>query len=327
MKKSVPGTPVLPSESNSEVSGRMEEQYAKEMGLKKETGTRKLPKLPGDFDEAVYGSASGIDEFFKVPADVYAGKVMTHGGDLINHLIKIGVRDRISIGWPESLYIPAKADWKKYWILPPPAKNLYSQSWAPTPSPAGYNTASHNDGTLYCSQRIRTIDKYVQSEAGVGVLFTPKRTLSVVSLQPQVDCSGETRWFAMYDNPGMVAGTTLVKTSLILAVWHSIPTGWDLINWKQFEVTRSGPNSGSGYYPITPYQKSFTGKDLATPFLVQSNRTYLFGVVARVSVWSTLTDDRGNPLPLIENGTFRVWGSLACVVPQIEIFEQQVHIP
>jgi hypothetical protein len=65
---------------------------------------------------------------------------------------------------------------------------------------------------------------------------------------------------------------------------------------------------------------------LATPFLVQKARTYLLGVVARVSVFSTLTDDRGRKLPLITGGVFRVWGSLGCFVPKIEVHQTKVYI-
>jgi hypothetical protein len=49
--------------------------------------------------------------------------------------------------------------------------------------------------------------------------------------------------------------------------------------------------------------------------------------VARVSIWSTLTGSSGEPLPDIRDGQFKVWGTLACAVPQIEVLEQTVYIP
>lgn len=292
--------------------------------------------LPADFDEHGYQAAVELDEMFgrgPVADEVVRASVRTHREKLLHHLSdRITERPPFTLAWPSSLYIPAGADWKQFWIVPPPGDHRYALDWAPPPSPAGSNEASRGEGTLYCGQRIRTTDRYVQAEAGLGVLFTPTRTLSVVSLQPQVHCSGEHRWFAEFGTEVFsqvrVAGATKVKTSLILAAWQQIPgsVGWDLLHWKQFAVSGNGPNSGLGHGAITPYQRSFSGAELATPFLVEAARTYLLGVVARVSVWSTLTDDRGQPLPLIEDGTFRVWGSLACAVPQIEVVEQQVHI-
>lgn len=292
--------------------------------------------LPADFDAASYAAAVELDQLHGGQwgsDDPFRAGMMTHRDKVLSHLYDRW-RDRppFTLAWPSSLYIPAEADWKPYWIVPPPDDHRYAFDWAPTPSLAGYNEASREQGTLYCIQRIRTIDRYVQAEAGLGVLFTPTRTLSVVSLQPRVNCSGEHRWFAEFGTEGFsqvrVAGSTQVKTSLILAAWQQIPgsTGWDLLHWKQFAVSGNGPTSGSGHAAITPYQRSFSGAELATPFLVEAARTYLLGVVARVSVWSTLTDDRGQPLPLIEDGTFRVWGSLACAVPQIEVVEQQIYI-
>ncbi len=294
------------------------------------TGTS--PLLPGHLEEISYRSALEFDQYAGLgdaSDEVFKSKVMTHGGTLLDQLFTLRLKDIVSIGWPPWLYIPGNADWKNYWILPPPAANRYSQSWTPAPPSTGVGTASSGNGTLFDFQQIMTNEQFVFSDTGLGVLFTPSRTLSVVSFEPQVDCSGEHRWWAEFGPQFLVAGSSRVKTSLILAVWQQIPgpAGWDLLNWKLFDVADSFPNSGLGHGMVTPYQKSFTGSDLSTPFLVQSGRTYLFGVVARVSVWSSYTDSRGNPLPRITDGSFRVWGTLACYIPRIGIIEKQVHIP
>jgi hypothetical protein len=231
----------------------------------------------------------------------------------------------LEIGWPSYLYIPSQADHRPYWFVPPPDSNRYQRQWAPPPSPAGFNKASAADGTLHVQQRIRTTDTYVQAEAGLGIFYTPTASLSEITVEADVRCSGEHRWFNELDR--LFVGHTTVRASLFVVAWHQIPTGYDLIGSRRFEVVTAGPNTGLGQSAITPYSRSFSGSQLATPFVVQQGRTYLLGIVARVSVWSTLTDDRGRPLPLIENGTFRVWGSLACAVPTIEVHRTRVHIP
>jgi hypothetical protein len=146
-----------------------------------------------------------------------------------------------------------------------------------------------------------------------------------VSLQPSVTCSGEHRWFQEIPEPQKVAGSTRVKTSLILAAWRRVlpgSTDWLLIGQNQFLVFDGGQQSGKGHTPIWPYNLAFSGRDLATSFNLEAGVQYLLGVVGQVSVWSTLTDEQGRPLPLIENGTFNVWGSLGCAVPRIEVIEQ-----
>jgi hypothetical protein len=115
--------------------------------------------------------------------------------------------------------------------------------------------------------------------------------------------------------------------SAILAAWQEIPGGWDLLAAHHREVQNAGPNSGLGHGGIIPYGLGFTGDYLAKRFLVQKGRTYLLGVVARVSVWSTLTDNRGRKLPLIEDGSFRVWGNVGFYLPKIEVHTRRVYIP
>jgi len=58
----------------------------------------------------------------------------------------------------------------------------------------------------------------------------------------------------------------------------------------------------------------------------EAGRTYLLGVVARVSIWSTFTDDRGQPL-VHDDNQYKNWGEIACFVPQIAVFEELSYIP
>lgn len=292
--------------------------------------------LPNEFHGTVHQAAVDLDEFLsqgQIAEEAVQVEVMAYREKLLHHLAGGVVPPPRP--WPSSLYIPAGADWQNYWFRPPPDNHRYALDWAPPPSPAGFNEASRVEGKIFCTQRIRTIDQFATSQAGLGVFFTPQRTLSV-SLQPYVTCSGDYRWFQEIDHcalssspscqpgrPASIAGFTQVTISLTLAAWQRIadPQQWVLIHQNHFTV-RDVQNSGSGHGAISSYDQSFSGQDLATPFHLESARTYLLGVVARVSIRSTLTDTQGRPLPLIENGTFRVWGSIGCVVPKIELIEQ-----
>jgi hypothetical protein len=285
--------------------------------------------LPSEFDEASYQAAMDLSDLFRKGqfADEPSRlQVMKHYHDkLMNHLNSFTrIRMFPKWGWPTSLYIPVQADWRNYWMMAPPTGNRYARDWATVP---GFSWASRASGEIYSFKRIRTIDRKVKSDAGVGILFTPTRTLSVVSLQPQVICSGHYQ----YRKDLNTEGFTQVKTELHLGAWQEIPgpsgPSWDLVHMKPFTIFESAWESTRESHPPVPYTRSFTGLDLATSFLVEGGRTYLLGLVASVSGVSTLTDIHGAPLPSIEDGSFVVWGDLGCKVPQIELFEQQVHIP
>jgi hypothetical protein len=98
------------------------------------------PLLPGHLEEISYRSALEFDRYSgmgEASDEALKSKVRTHGGTLMDQLFTLNLKDVLSIGWPPSLYIPGNADWKKYWILPPPAANRYSQSWTPAPPSTG----------------------------------------------------------------------------------------------------------------------------------------------------------------------------------------------
>lgn len=151
-------------------------------------------------------------------------------------------------------------------------------------------------------------------------------SLGVVDLQPLVNCTGTLSTFLEFF-PELAAGDVEVKSHLLLAAWQQIPGGFDLLDFKQFDVATSGPRDQSHGPELPSFQRSFAGPSLSAPFVVQGGRTYLLGVVNRISVISTLTSNTGKPLPPISNTRLRVWGSMNCVVPQIDVLTKRVDIP
>jgi hypothetical protein len=61
--------------------------------------------------------------------------------------------------------------------------------------------------------------------------------------------------------------------------------------------------------------------------MVQRGRTYLLGVVSRVSAVSTLTSTTGDPLAPVSNTMLRVWGAMNSVIPQMNVWKKRVDIP
>ncbi|MFN7678065.1 MAG: hypothetical protein ACK5QW_05640, partial [Cyanobacteriota bacterium] len=215
-----------------------------------------------------------------------------------------------------------------YWpLIPAPNDHRYGIEWT-SPSNATANRASRQDGSL--SSFIQLLNENAQSsqssESGVGVFYNPPMSLGVIDLQPSVDCTGTLRTFLEFYSK-LAAGYVEVKAQLLLAAWQQIPGGFDLLAFKQFDVATSG-RRGQSYGPeYQQFQRSFDGPNLSAPFVVQGGRTYLLGVVNRMTVISTLTSNTGQLLPPISNTLLRVWGSMNCIVPQINVLTRRVDIP
>lgn len=290
-------------------------------------------KLPAAFDEAAYVTALDIDVLLtqdEKPSGILDTKVANHRDVALSHLLTHRGQQSLDINrfrWPDSLYIPKDANAGDYWISPAPDDHRYGLEWT-SPATATANNASRQDGTLFSfSQLLNENARSAQSsDSGVGILYKPSMSLGVIDLQPLVNCTGTLRTFLQFF-PELAAGYVEVKAHLLLAAWQQIPGGFDLLGFKQFEVATSGRRDQSFGPELQQFQRSFDGQNLSHPFVVQGGRTYLLGVVNRISVISTLTSNSGKPLPPISNRLLRVWGSMNCVVPQIYVLTKRVDIP
>jgi hypothetical protein len=146
-----------------------------------------------------------------------------------------------------------------------------------------------------------------------------------VSLRPDVDWTSQFRWWQMLEQ---IAGDTHTTTELVLAMWQQIPGGWDLLKYRTYPVADGFRQSGMGVSAVRTDHGSFTGAQLATDFVVQAGRAYLFGVVARTNIWSTLSTTSGGQIPEpADLSNFRIWGSLTCRVPLIQLRTRTIYIP
>lgn len=290
-------------------------------------------RLPAAFDEAADKTALDIDAFLKQderPVGTLDAKVAAHREVTLTHLLTLHGKQTFDpnwFRWPPSLYIPISANASDYWISPAPDDHRYGLDWT-APATATANKASRLDGTLFSFSQLHneSANSAQSSESGVGVFYQPPMTLGVIDLQAHVDCMGTLRTFLEFF-PELAAGYVEVKAHLLLAAWQQIPGGFDLLGFKQFDVATSGRRDQSFGPELHAFQSSFDGPSLSAPFVVQRGRTYLLGVVGRISVTSTLTSNTGGPLPPISNTMLRVWGAMNCVVPQIDVLTKRVDIP
>lgn len=116
--------------------------------------TSQLPELPADGEQELFQAAHDLDLWElngKADRKTSGQKIRNHRDGLYRHIQhSLEKLPQLSIAWPHSLYIPAKANYRNYWILPAPEDHRYKLSWTPAPMPVGYGEASHDTGKLYC---------------------------------------------------------------------------------------------------------------------------------------------------------------------------------
>jgi hypothetical protein len=290
-------------------------------------------RIPGAFDEAVHETALDIDALLKQdesPVATLNSKLATYRDLALSNLLKHHGKQSFDIvpwfRWPPSLYIPKNANASDYWITSAPDDHRYGLDWT-SPASATPNMASRLDGTLFSFSQLdnANANRAQSSESGVGIFYQPPMTLGVIDLQPLVNCTGTLRTFLEFF-PELAAGYVEGRAQLMLAAWQQIPGGFDLLGFKQFDVATSGRRDQTFRPELQQFQRTYDGPSLSAPFVVQRGRTYLLGVVSRISVTSTLTSNTGRPLPPISNTTLRVWGAMSCVVPQINVLTKRIDI-
>lgn len=221
--------------------------------------------------------------------------------------------------WPPGWYIPVDTDWRIFGAQyhQPPDSNRYARDWTATANPA--SSASRRNGTLAAFTASRPDEDYRKQEAGIGIHFSPAFTLGTVRVVPGIICSGILRTrLEMY--PRLVAGAVRVSASVVVAQWEIIPNGFDLIRYYTVPIATTywadqshGPNMNS--FNVTPSASKF-----AQPFLVEHQKRYLFGIIARIETWSTLRDaSTGAKIPQFDGNVFNLWGQHNALVPRIKV--------
>ncbi len=230
--------------------------------------------------------------------------------------------------WPEYLFIPTEANARDYWITSPPDNHRYALAWK---SPKeGPNTASLETGNLFVFGQLHNEapTDTQSSTAAIGVLYEPSMTLGVVDFQPVVHFNAEFRTALEY-YPALSAGAVHIYAELLLACWQKIPgpQEFDFIGSKHFDVATSGRRDQSFGPELQQFEKSLDGPELSAPFVVERGRKYLFAVTGRITVASNLISSDGKPLPVFSSSQLKVWGSLNCLIPQMNIYTKRVDIP
>lgn len=303
-------------------------------------------RLPHQFDDNTYTEAINLDTFLRQPdqpADTLAAKLEASQKASLLHLSKLNGKQVFDTKSPSplsrlfslfrsgtapfsrkpSLYLPQNTNPSDYGAILFPEDRRYSHDWV-FPVAAG-NRASRLDGSLACFSKIdnSNVQPIQSSESGVGILYKPSIVLGDVELQPQVDCSGFFNTFVDLTFIGG-GGSVWVNAELLLAMWEQVASGFQFLSFKRFDVATSGRRDATFPAEQQQFQKSFNGSDLSASFRVQGGRTYLFGVVSRISIISGLFMVSRQPLPPISPDMLSVYGSMTSKVPQINVLRQRI---
>lgn len=289
-------------------------------------------ELRPKYDEDLVISAMNIDHVLdqKESFGQFSDTIDIHRQTGLTHLYKRKFSDTFNparFSWPESLFIPTGANFIDYWITPPPDKQRFALAWK-TPMD-GPNRASVETGNIFVFSQLKNDEPTTtqSSTAAIGVFYEPSMTLGVVDFQPAVHFKAEFRTALEY-YPVLSAGGVQIYAELLLACWQQIPgpQQFDLIGSKHFNIATSGRRDQTFGKELQQFENSFNGSDLSTPFVVQRGHKYLFAVTGRITIASNLTSNYGKPLPTFNSTQLKVWGSLNCLVPQINIFTKRVDI-
>jgi hypothetical protein len=245
-----------------------------------------------------------------------------------HHKAAISINERFSL-WPPGLYIPSNAKPRDHWpFSAPPVGNRYALDW--TSAPVGSATADRRDGSLFAMVSTPTVRGAINGKAGagLGVLFTPKYKLGRVRIEPDLNFTGRFRWDLTA--PPVVRVTSLMigslfvggyRKNLVTGQFESLADiGAGASPWRRHEVFRHFVVGMGAYGVDYPFKSS--GNAASVEVLVEGGFTYLLSVIAQAVLHVETTDDGGKPI--VTQGTFNTWASMAGVVREIWLHETKL---
>jgi hypothetical protein len=218
------------------------------------------------------------------------------------------------------LYVPVDA--VPVW-LPPSQRYMHEQTW--WTAPAGAAVAHKSNGKLTSIQGPNTTVVTESAWSGVYASLRSERarfgTLSRVTIEPEVNWTSRDSldvnrvwnsnidghiwfdyriWTVVYQlnvvtgqYEPLLSNRSALATSVAHSIWHIVGGG---------QMSRSGTlRNGAG----------------ALAFVVEPDRTYLFGVVAQTQVSHSLRRTDRRPIPQPSGADLTAWGLLKADVPAI----------
>jgi hypothetical protein len=288
----------------------------------------RIPELPSplavtEFDRRVAGAVQKIMRQPSGSRSFLDGAAKLRDLEIGQIWQTLGIDREFTLAWPPFLFIPSEADFKAHWpFVAPPDSNRYALDW--TSTPIGVANASRKDGSLFAWTPSPTVKGAIdgKAEAGLGVLFTPKHTLSRVRVEPELIFTGRHAWSVNVD-PVVWVNTRVIGSIYVGGYQQNPVTGgfesMPNVPWRR-HIVFDQSNSGSGASAMVTVPFNLKGQPAGAEVLVEAGRTYLLAVVAQMVLRIETTNSSGQPVT-VRNGQFDTWGSLAGIVREIWLDE------
>jgi hypothetical protein len=279
-------------------------------------------RLALKFDKQVGTSEFTAKSLAKLQAEIVGATIRGGGGGKS----LFDFRDApAGFKWPDTLYVPG--DQRSVGLPKPPADHLYSQAWN---GPGTTSSGNAETGAVAAYAGAKTTESGEVREAGVGIIFSPKNTLSYVRFEPEADCVVTYRTYANFW-PDLIAGNFRARASVLVAAWERSPVdgSFSLQRWQEVSVLDTNSlDAGSNVFANVPsvFTKSFRNSALGMTFLLQNGRSYLLGLVGRVQVEHNVTTNTGKVIPH-DGNKFKLYSNMVCQVPYMVAAVQTVLVP
>jgi hypothetical protein len=243
------------------------------------------------------------------------------------------IRDIVKLSWPANLYVPGEANYRNYWFLPPAHDHVYQFDWTNSTNPAP-NSCAANNGTGYMLSVTNgtNLSGRNRATAGIAMEYKPTATLAQVKVTVDINVAGALKYQFLPATAGSAgyAHPEFFGTAFLLA-WEINPvTGkWEELNNNArrtifSDTARYGQMGGA---PST-FAAAYLGSSFSANFVVQSGRSYAFGVVFQVTINVDIRkpDDR-TPYQRQGNDDIQIWAYLSGNMPQMTVDTTIVNIP
>ncbi len=244
----------------------------------------------GTFDQRA--TSAVVEKLNDAPPIMY-----TRGGAFAD---RIGVNSGGSIlELLRGIYVPVEAE--PAW-LPASQRYIHEQIWT---APMGSASAYKRNGKLTCIQSVDTTVPSESTSAGVYASFRADRarfgTLSRVTVDPEIHWTGRDLLDVNHVWAEKVDGRIWFDYRLWTRVYQLNPVsgGWEplLSNRSAVVTTVARADWGIVGGGVYGHGGSLTDGDAALSFVVEPDRTYLFGVVAQIQVSQSLRRIDHQPIP------------------------------
>jgi len=227
-------------------------------------------------------------------------------------------RQTLRFGWPDELYIPSEADYRTYWIVPPPDDHRYNDAWAGQTGGGPTSCyARQTDGRIFSFVNISGLNPGYTGWSGVAAPFRPTSSRTV-EVGATIDLVNQMRWWYL---PGPAAGYSKVSyhARVSLGVWNTDVNnvGWYPASTIASRTILDTSAIGLGGEAITVRRHAFN--DLRTKVHLQAGFFHAVAVSFEVQVHGTFLDRSSKPYAKQPGDDIKLWADMAGVVESITI--------